>query len=74
MQFDEVLRTFSEFFEREGIRYDLPTTAADIEALERARRHPQLATDAYLKWLSLMMTGAHSSPRLNTDDDAPFEL
>ena len=53
---------------------DLPTTAADIEALERARRHPQLATDEYLKWLSLMTTGPRPGPRLNTDDDAPFEL
>lgn len=52
---------------------DLPTTAEDIEALERAREQKPLATDAYLRWISQMP----KTPRprgFNTDDDEPFEL
>jgi hypothetical protein len=54
---------------------DMPLTEADIAALERARQHPPLSTDAYLEWLSLMR--AANPPRervLNSADDPPFEL
>jgi hypothetical protein len=59
-------KTLDVDFER-----DLPTTAADVEALERARRHPSLPTDAYLRWLTLMSSGSRAVPRLNTDADEP---
>lgn len=53
---------------------DLPLTAADIEALDRARRLPPLATAAYLDWLTLMWRREDSPSHLNTDADEPFTL
>jgi hypothetical protein len=54
---------------------DMPLTEADIAALDRARQHAPLSTEAYLQWLSLMR--ATNPPRereLNSDTDPPFEL
>jgi hypothetical protein len=62
-------KTLDVDFER-----DLPTTAADLEALARARNLPPLATDAYLDWLTLMAATTAPIRRLNTDADEPFEL
>jgi hypothetical protein len=52
---------------------DMPLTAEDIAALERARHHRPVPTDKYLEWLTLMYLPS-SDRRLNTDDDEPFEL
>jgi len=52
---------------------DMPLTADDIAALERARHHRPVPTVEYLKWLTLMHTPS-SEPRLNTDSDEPFTL
>ena len=63
-------KTLDVDFER-----DMPLTDADIAALDRARYHAPLSTEAYLEWLSLMR--AANPPRereLNSDADAPFEL
>lgn len=62
-------KTLDVDFER-----DLPTTAADLEALARARNLRPLATDAYLDWLTLMAATTKPIRRLNTDEDEPFEL
>ena len=53
---------------------DMPLTAADLEALARARQLRPLATDAYLDWLTLMSRHHGAPRRLNTDDDEPFTL
>lgn len=53
---------------------DMPLTAADLEALARARNLRPLPTDAYLEWLTLMSVSARPERRLNTDDDEPFAL
>ena len=62
-------KTLDVDFER-----DMPTTAADLEALARARHHRPLANEAYLDWLTLMSATSKPAHRLNTDDDEPFEL
>ena len=62
-------KTLDVDFER-----DLPTTAADIEALARARNLPPLPAQAYLDWLTLMSKASESDRRLNTDHDEPFQL
>jgi hypothetical protein len=53
---------------------DVPTTAADIAALERARQLKSLSTEAYLEWLSRMPKIAVRPWSLNTPDDETFEL
>jgi hypothetical protein len=52
---------------------DMPLTADDIEAFQRARHRGPLSPDVYLEWLTLMWRpdGEH---HLNTDDDEPFTL
>jgi hypothetical protein len=50
---------------------DMPLTAADLEALARSRHLRPLSADAYQRWADLLDP---RTPRLNTDDDAPFEL
>ena len=62
-------KTLDVDFER-----DMPLTAADLEALARARNLGPLATEAYLDWLTLMSTTSKPVHRLNTDSDEPFEL
>jgi hypothetical protein len=52
---------------------DLPLTAADIEALDRARNIPRLGFEKYLEWLSEIT--AHPSDRRRLSwPDIPFEL
>jgi hypothetical protein len=51
---------------------DVPTTAADLEALARARNLRPLTTEDYLEWLSVMRV-SHVR-RINSDSDEPFEL
>ncbi|HUR82260.1 MAG TPA: hypothetical protein VM733_15960 [Thermoanaerobaculia bacterium] len=53
---------------------DLPLTAADLEALARARNLKPLGTEAYLQWLTLMWRPDGEPHRLNTDSDEPFTL
>lgn len=48
---------------------DLPTTAADIEALDRARNLAKLPDDVYLEWLELMSRNAPPRER----DEFPSE-
>ena len=64
MQFDDDVD-----FER-----DMPLTAADLEALARARQLRPLTTQAYLDWLTLMWRPDGEPRRLNTDADEPFTL
>ena len=52
---------------------DMPLTAADLEALARARNLRPLTTESYLEWLSLMRVSP-ASRETNSDSDAPFEL
>jgi hypothetical protein len=52
---------------------DLPLTAADIEALERARAIPPLEFEKYLRWLT-EITAHPSERRRMTSPDSPFEL
>lgn len=52
---------------------DMPLTAADLEALARARQLRPMATQAYLDWLTLMWRPDRER-RLNTDADEPFTL
>ena len=61
-------KTLDVDFER-----DMPLTADDIAALERARQHRPVPTAEYLKWLTLMYTPSPDR-RNNTDSDEPFEL
>ena len=51
----------------------MPLTAADLEALARARNLRPLTTESYLHWLSLMRVSPPSR-ETNSDSDAPFEL
>jgi hypothetical protein len=52
---------------------DLPLTAADMEALDRARNIPRLGFEKYLQWLSEIT--AHTSDRRRMRwPDLPFEL
>ncbi len=53
---------------------DLPLTAADLEALARARQLRPLTTEAYLAWLTLMWRPDGEPHRLNTDAYEPFTL
>ena len=53
----------------------MPLTAADIDAMARARQLPPLTTQAYLEWLTLMsVTSPSTSHCLNSDTDEPFTL
>lgn len=65
----DVEKTLDIDFER-----DMPATAADIEALARARDLRQLDTESYLAWLTLISLTTKRVQRLNTDSDEPFEL
>lgn len=53
---------------------DLPTTAADLEALARERELRPLTTIDYLQWLTELSVVSRFEPRLNTPSDEPFEL
>jgi len=53
---------------------DMPLTAADLEALARARQLRPLPTMAYLEWLTLLSKAHPSQHELNTDSDEPFTL
>ncbi|HVG23574.1 MAG TPA: hypothetical protein VND45_05425 [Thermoanaerobaculia bacterium] len=53
---------------------DMPLTAADLEALARARDLRPLTTAAYLEWLTLMWRADGEPHRGNTDSDEPFTL
>lgn len=52
---------------------DLPLTAADIAALDRARDIPPLDFEKYLEWLSVMTASGSERPH-TTFPDTPFEL
>jgi hypothetical protein len=53
---------------------DLPVTAADIEALKRARDIPPLGFEKYLQWLSEITAVAPEGRRRISGPDTPFEL
>lgn len=54
---------------------DMPLTAADIEALARARNLRPLSADEYQRWVNLMVEIYGEPPhRNNTDADEPFTL
>jgi hypothetical protein len=53
---------------------DLPVTAADIEALNRARNIPPHGFEKYLQWLSEITAIAPEGRRRVSWPDSPFEL
>ena len=54
---------------------DMPLTAADIEALARARNLRPLTPGEYQRWVDMMSEINGEPPRrLNTDADEPFTL
>jgi hypothetical protein len=52
---------------------DLPVTAADIDALARARTTRSLDFEKYLEWLGELSAGRQRH-RKSTPPSAPFEL
>ena len=52
----------------------MPLTAADLEALARARQLRPLPTAAYLEWLTAMWRPDMEPHRINTEADEPFTL
>lgn len=59
-------------FEGLDLERDMPLTAADIEALDRARQLRPLSTEAYLEWLTLMWRKDPSREIVPFDE--PFTL
>lgn len=53
---------------------DIPTTEADIAALERARTLRPLSPDEYQRWANLIEKHHPQPHRNNSDADEPFEL
>lgn len=54
---------------------DHPLTAADLEALARARNLPPLSPAQYQAWVDLIEKHHGARPRVNnTDADEPFTL
>jgi hypothetical protein len=53
---------------------DVPTTKADVDALERARQMRALPTAVYLEWLSRMPKTLLRKPDEPLFPDEPFEL
>ena len=64
----------TDWFAELDLERDMPTTAEDIAALERARTLHPLPPGEYQRWVDLIE--AHHPPerRDNTDEDQPFEL
>lgn len=52
---------------------DVPTTAEDIAALERARVMPPLPPDVYFAWLEQMTAGRKPEARIAYESE-PFTL
>ena len=53
---------------------DMPLTAADLEALARARNLRPLSAEDYQRWVDLIEKHHGARERLNTDSDEPFTL
>lgn len=54
---------------------DLRVTAADVEALSRARELDWLTPKEYIAWCTYLTRNLPASREdLNTDDHSPFEL
>lgn len=53
---------------------DVPTTAADVEALWKARRLKPMAADEYQHWVDLIFAGRPRTRSRNSAEDEPFEL
>lgn len=53
---------------------DLPTTAADVEALDRARNLRKLPDEVYLEWLELLSRNAPPRERDDAFPSEPFVL
>jgi len=53
---------------------DVPTTAADNEALWRARQLNGMSADEYLQFLLTFTENLPASRETNSDSDEPFEL
>lgn len=60
--------------DRLDLERDLPTTAADVEALRRAREAQALPTDAYLLFLNRFSSHQVSSSRPILASAEPFRL
>jgi hypothetical protein len=67
-------KTADDWFDLD-LERDMPLTAADLEALARARNLRPLTAEAYQRWVDLVTAGQPPrDPRLNNDSDEPFEL
>lgn len=53
---------------------DMPLTAADLEALARARNLKPLSAEEYQRWVDWIAEHHGEPRRLNTDADEPFTL
>lgn len=53
---------------------DMPLTAADLEALDRARVLRPLSAEDYQRWVDLIEKYHGVRHWLNTDSDEPFTL
>ncbi|HEY0159029.1 MAG TPA: hypothetical protein VGF28_17215 [Thermoanaerobaculia bacterium] len=53
---------------------DVPVTAADNEALWRARRLNEMSPEEYLEFLVTFTENVPASRETNSDSDEPFEL
>jgi hypothetical protein len=53
---------------------DMPTTAEDVAALDRARLLQPLPPGDYQRWIDLIEAHHPLPSRNNTDADEPFEL
>ena len=53
---------------------DVPTTAADNEALWRARQLNEMSSEEYLEFLVTFTENVPASRETNSDSDEPFEL
>jgi hypothetical protein len=57
-----------------NLERDMPLTAADLEALARARKLTPLSAEDYQRWVDLIERHHGKPSRLNTDADEPFTL
>jgi hypothetical protein len=54
---------------------DVPTTAADVEALWKARQLRPLTFEQYVSWVTAIIGNKRPPSReTNSDSDKPFEL
>jgi hypothetical protein len=66
-------KTAADWFDLD-LERDMPLTSADLEALAQSRQLRPLSAGDYQRWVDLIAAHHPPAPRLNTDDDEPFEL